>query len=276
MLTLIAALAMTQSAIDHGVLIGLRDQQGSYRTLLVSQQGVAYVVKEHKHDVVKSNKQAVHALRRESENILFQGRPFKVGSEFRIAWMSQSGVGLEIDAARPGERPFTRLGRRVVRLVDIDKVVDVRLSEVLEQREKARLDEAAAYARSSSNAELSETDWGYVRSEGAWQFVGTVGAGVDRREFVVPGKPVTSGLWYTSEVAWRTVARSYPDATDFLAANNVPFAVVVTPSYIFVHEVSRTSLGRMVRKFPVKSETVVHYEFGAAGPLDSWHTYFRG
>jgi hypothetical protein len=271
MLTTVAVMiALLPSSMDQGALIGLRAQDGSLRTVLVSQRGVAYLAREHKGDVLKSNKMAVLAYRREGEDIVMQGRPYRVGGTFRLAWLANTGLGIEFDASKPGERPYTRVRRMVVGLRNTDEVYGLQLSSIVYER-MSKVREAAH----GLGGEPSETDWGYVRHEGKWHLVGSVGVGSDRKEFTLTGETLAPTPSNRGEISWREVVSEHPDATDVIASRDAPFAVVVTPTQLIVHEASRTSLGKIVRRMPAESETVVHYEFGGSGPLEAWHRYIK-
>jgi hypothetical protein len=150
-------------------------------------------------------------------------------------------------------------------------VGNVKLSSVVHEK-MATVREAAKRL----GGEPSETDWGYIRHEGKWHLVGSVGQGDDRREFVLTGETLAPTPSNRGDVSWREVLDEHEDATDVVASRDAPFAVVVTPTQLIVHEASRTALGRIVRRIPANSETVVHYEFGSSGPLESWHKYIKG
>ena len=272
MLTTVAAmLALAPGALDQGALIGLRAQDGSLRTILVSQRGVAYVSKEHKGSLLKSNKEAVLSYALEGEDLLFQhSQRFKIGGKFRVGWLANSGLGLEFDASKSGEKPYSRVFRRVVRLFNSD-VVDCPLSSVLSQLGNTKVRQAAE----RFHAQPNETDWGYVRNQGKWDLVATVGAADERREITITGETFTATPSNQGEISWREVVSEHPDVTDLVASVYSPFAVVVTPTQLIVREASRTSLGRVIRRIPADSETVVHYEFSGGGPLEAWHRYIK-
>ncbi len=278
--SLLASILLTQSAMDRGVLIGLRNPTGGYRTLLVARRGVAYLNREHKGELLRPMKEAVHNFRMNEGGFLYQGRQYTLEGKFRIAWAGVSYIGLEFNASNPGEPTFGLVRRRVVHVGSIDRLTDVKLSETLNSYDKERLVTAAETARkfrSGLPSAPDELDWGYERFEGKWQFVGALSSTGMREEFTVPGRPITSNppLDY-GDIPWRTVTRQYPDAEDIVSSREATFAVVVTSDFLYVHEATRTSIGRLVRRIPCKNETVVCLEFGGAGPLEAWLKYVKG
>jgi hypothetical protein len=267
MLVLLASIALSQSSIDRGVLIGLRDASGAYRTVLVSQRGVAYVTKERKGELLRPVKLTVQPFRTDERGLVKFGGHVPIEGKFRIAWAGNSGIGIELDASKPGQLPFTRVHRRVI---DGEKFRTI--GEVLNSNEKGRFLEAGkdAKRRSDTASGLPESpdplDWGFVRNEGKWQFVAAYNA---------PDARLTGHPYDNGEVTWRNVIAVHADAIDAISSRDAKFAVVVTKSYLYVHEASRTGLGREVRRIPAKDERVVCFDWGANDTLQAWHEHMK-
>jgi hypothetical protein len=280
--SLLASILLTQSAMDHGVLIGLRDQKDALRTVFVGQRGVAFVHDEHKGEILFPNKDAVLPFSMSENGLKGRAHEFEVTGKARIGWFSQAYVGLEHDASRPGELPFTRLRRSVVQLGTMTQEL---LDSELNEQSRSELLNAVAEARRRAGGELGSrlperadpVDWGYVRKQGRWEFVGALVAGEDRVEFYKPGKaPTMNPPSDRGEVTWRSVTALHPDATDVVTDRDSGFAVVVTPDFLYVHEASRTSLGREVRRIPSNGERVVSAFWGGTTQMDAWARFMRG
>ena len=280
MIALLAALFVQQaSSIDEGVLIGLRDPEGGLRTVLVATRGVAYVSDVKQGLLLRPAKLGVNRFRTTKEGLEYEGSLSPLEGKFRVSWVAQPYIGIEFDAAQPGEAPYSHLYRRAY-AADGSTVP---LTQDLNESDKARYGQAAAEGlKNASAARLlslpgspSVDDWGYVRDSGKWLFVNAFASPTDRLEFAVPAKPPTMNPPSDrGEIDWRTVTQAHPDATDVVADRDAPFAVVVTPDFLFVHTASRKSLGRVVRKIACHEERLVSAFWG--GAIDSWQKAFRG
>jgi hypothetical protein len=276
MLVLLASIVLSQSSTDRGALIGLRDANGAYRTVLVAQRGVAYVTKERKGELLRPIKLAVQPFRTDERGLVNSGRHVPIEGKFRISWAGNSEIGIELDASKPGQQPFTRVNRRVVVGEKFRTI-----GEELNSSEKGKFLEAGndAKRRSDTASGLPESpdplDWGFVRNEGKWQFVAAFNAPDVRLEFFMDDPPVTGGPYDNGEVTWRNVIAAHADAIDAISSRDAKFAVVVTKNYLYVHEASRTGLGREVRRITAKDERVVSFDWGANDTLRAWHEHMK-
>lgn len=276
MLVLLASIVLSQSATDRGVLIGLRDASGAYRTVLVSQRGVAFVTKERKGELLRPIKLAVQPFRTDERGLVQFDGHIPIEGKFRIAWAAISGTGIELDVAKPGQQPFTRVHRRVVEGEKFSTI-----GEELNSYERGRFLEAGndAKRRSDTASGLPESpdplDWGFVRNEGKWQFVAAYSSPDARLEFFMDDPPVRNPPFENGEVTWRNVIAAHADAIDAVSSRDAKFAVVVTKNYLYVHEASRTGLGREVRRIPAKDERVVCFDWGANDTLQAWHEHMK-
>jgi hypothetical protein len=159
----------------------------------------------------------------------------------------------------------------------------VQLKEDLNDSDKPRFLDAAYAARKKASFEagaLPESpdalDWGFVRVDGKWQFVSAFTSADRRLEFTVPDKPPTMNPPLdTGEVKWRAVIAAHDNALDVVANRDAPFAVVLTRDYLYVHESTRTGLGRVVRRIPCNDERLVSAFWGQGGMVESWREFIR-
>ena len=78
-----------------------------------------------------------------------------------------------------------------------------------------------------------------------------------------------------SEVSWKNVLRVHPSATDLVGDRDANFAVVVTPDFLYVHEATRTNIGRELRRIPCRNERVVSFFWGGQTQMEAWARFMR-
>lgn len=258
---------------DSALLLGLRDQQGGYRTLLIGQRGVALVQVERRGEVVIGNTEGIAGLTIKDKTLVGPMRKLTTSDSLRISWVTLDYIGIERDVTKDGKPPFTKFEREVFTYPEID---NVKLKQELVDSQTAHIETAIADVVSKNpgvpvSRSLDEREWGYIRQNGHWVFAGVLRTLDGRIEVTVPGPLVTrTPPTDTGTVSWPSVTRTYPDATDLISHKAARIAVVVTPEWIYVHEASAISLGKELRKLPAKNETVVSTIWGGYEELDTW------
>jgi hypothetical protein len=272
-LAALACMSAPSHMEDSALLLGLRDQQGQYRTLLIGKRGVALVQLERKGEVVIGNKEGITGLSVKEKTLVGPMRKLTTSIALRISWVTIDFIGVERDVTTDGKPPFTKIERQVLTFPELDEVpVKQELVDPTSVHLVTAVDDALSKnPRALVPKNLDERDWGYLRQNGHWMFVGALKTPTERVEVLVPGPLVTkTPPTDTGTVSWPSVTRTYPDATDLVSHKAAGIAVVVTPEAIYVHEASAISLGRELRKLPARNEVVVSTIWGGFDELDTW------
>lgn len=271
-LAALACIGAPSPLLDTALLLGLRDQQGGYRTLLIGRRGVAFVQQERRGEVVIGNTEGIAGLTIKDKTLVGPMRKLTTSIPLRISWVTLDFIGVERDVTMDGKAPFTMVERQVLTFPELDEVplkqelVDAK-SDVIQ----AAVSEALGIDPPDSAIKyLIDRDWGYLRFEGRWAFVGSVRK-PERVEVIVRTGKVTKTPPAESGVApWKAALRTHADAIDLVFSRDHALAVVVTPEWIYVHESTAASLGKELRKLPAKNETVVSTLWGGYEELDTW------
>lgn len=279
LLPVLALAGAVACAVDSAVLIGLRDPDGALRTVIVGKKGVAYFQDERKGELLLPLKEAVQPFRLENGAVLGKTGTSGPLGKVRVAWMSQVHMGLELDVSESGQRPYTKIVRRVVQLSTLKLT---KIDDDLNRSNRLQLANAVAEVRRKQPGlqlpeKPDELDWGYARREARWEFVAALTNGRDRVEVVIPDKsPIMNPPTDRSEVSWKSVLRTHPDAIDVVGDQNADFVVVVTPGTMYVHKSGGSALGRELRRVPCKDEVVVSSFWGGPEESEAWLRYLRG
>ena len=153
---------------------------------------------------------------------------------------------------------------------DLETAVDI--DQVFDERVVDKFNEAASRSVISNGpegviygGEASPSNWTLRRDRGTWSLTGLVYdssqrrfGGIGDQEFTVQGVTHKElGSFEVKGPRWSRIVSEYPDAIDFTVSPDGKLTVIVTPTDVFVHKSSGSSLQKRLQRVRVPADRIV-------------------
>ena len=289
---ILALLACLAGAQDVGLLLGLGGKEGRSHTVWIGQQGVAVFARRagdgywlwrddglwHVEDEgqLRTLNQGIVSItdpKGSAIGLLDQyKKPLKTNF---VKYVSNNAIGV---ATQPnpnrthifggtGDDPTGGTGYVCLNLSwsDLDRTMKV--AQAFDQHMAQLFKDSAIEAIQGEGIvyrhRVPAENWTLEHEQGTWMLFGILypenrGSDLDAGSFSVgeindPGL----GAHASRRPRWARIQTEYPDAIDFTTSPDGKLTVIVTPTDVFVHRSSGSSLGRRLRRVRVKSDRIV-------------------
>ena len=150
-------------------------------------------------------------------------------------------------------------------VVDVDAVFKEEIVDEFNESAKRAFPINGPSGVIASNGEVSPSNWTLQRDQGAWFLGGLAyqsshpGFGGSREQRFVVGIVDHKELGSVSVNGpkWSRIVSEYPDVIDFTVSPDGKLTVIVTPTDVFVHASSNSSLKRRLQRVRVPADRIV-------------------
>ena len=197
------------------------------------------------------------------------GAPQSGGNVVSGGQVGGFGGGQNGFAGGSGYRVFPRSYRHhdwqdLATALDVGDVFDEKLANEFLRNAESYASSRISSGKAPVDGDVSPSNWTLRRDQGSWALYGLLyppfgmsGSGSDL-EFPVRGFDNASlGAVFVKGPSWSRIVSEYPDAIDFAVSPDGKMTVIVTPTDVFVHESSMSSLKKRVQRVRVPAERVV-------------------